>query len=180
MIRSLLFWNIFPLAPILLKTLIACQQHKIKNQSTPSERFNMCHIERVSTAYSHVIASPANCAISPRVWKVFLWNINQLRVEVLFKHPDLHSVHDRILCIFHVLLHLISAFFQAGQRLWPSYCKLSSFHLSNKRTVEKWQVQAGFSFQLILSPVPPFSPYPSSSLPDPFQYYMYQSVSVVL
>lgn len=84
MIRSLLFWNIFPLAPILLKTLIACQQRKIKNQSTTSERFNMCHIERVSTAYSHVIASPANCTISPSVWNVFLWNINQLGAEVLF------------------------------------------------------------------------------------------------
>lgn len=84
MIRSLLFWNIFPLAPILLKTLIACQQRKIKNQSTTSERFNMCHIERVSTAYSHVIASPANCTISPSVWNVFLWNISQLRAEVLF------------------------------------------------------------------------------------------------
>lgn len=84
MIRSLLFWNIFPLAPILLKTLIACQQRKIKNQSTTSERFNMCHIERVSTAYSHVIASPANCTISPSVWNVFLWNISQLGAEVLF------------------------------------------------------------------------------------------------
>lgn len=84
MIRSLLFWNIFPLAPILLKTLIACQQRKIKNQSTTSERFNMCHIERVSTAYSHVIASPANCTISLSVWNVFLWNISQLRAEVLF------------------------------------------------------------------------------------------------
>lgn len=84
MIRSLLFWNIFPLAPILLKTLIACQQRKIKNQSTTSERFNMCHIERVSTAYSHVIASPANCTISLSVWNIFLWNISQLRAEVLF------------------------------------------------------------------------------------------------
>lgn len=84
MIRSLLFWNIFPLAPILLKTLIACQQRKIKNQSTTSERFNMCHIERVSTAYSHVIASLANCTISLSVWNVFLWNISQLRAEVLF------------------------------------------------------------------------------------------------
>lgn len=84
MIRSLLFWNIFPLAPILLKTLIACQQRKIKNQSTTSERFNMCHIERVSTAYSHVIASPANCTISPSVWNVFLWNISQMGAEVLF------------------------------------------------------------------------------------------------
>lgn len=84
MIRSLLFWNIFPLAPILLKTLIACQQRKIKNQSITSERFNMCHIERVSTAYSHVIASPANCSISLSVWNVFLWNISQLRAEVLF------------------------------------------------------------------------------------------------
>lgn len=87
MIRSLLFWNIFPLAPILLKTLIACQQHKIKNQSTTSERFNMCHIERVSTAYSHVIASPANCTISLSVWNVFLWNISQLRAEVVFNTP---------------------------------------------------------------------------------------------
>lgn len=83
MIRSLLFWNIFPLAPTLLKTLIACQQRKIKNQSTTSERFNMCHIERASTAYSHVIASPANCTISLSVWNVFLWNISQLRAEVL-------------------------------------------------------------------------------------------------
>lgn len=83
MIRSLLFWNSFPLAPILLKTLIACQQRKIKNQSTTSERFNMCHIERVSTAYSHVIASPANCTISLHVWNVFLWKISQLRAEVL-------------------------------------------------------------------------------------------------
>lgn len=87
MIRSLLFWNIFPLAPILLKTLIACQQRKIKNQSTTSERFNMCHTERVSTAYSHVIASPANCTISLSVWNVFLWNISQLRAEVLFNAP---------------------------------------------------------------------------------------------
>lgn len=84
MIRSLLFWNIFPLASILLKTLIACQQHKIKNQSTTSERFNMCHIERVSTAYNHVIASPANCTISLSIWNVFLWNISQPRAEVLF------------------------------------------------------------------------------------------------
>lgn len=32
MIRSSLFWNILPLAFILLKTPIACQERKIKNQ----------------------------------------------------------------------------------------------------------------------------------------------------
>lgn len=98
MIRSLLFWNIFPLAPILLKTLIACQQRKIKNQSITSERFNMCHIERVSTAYSHVIASPANCTISLSVWNVFLWNISQLRAEVLF-NTLIYSPHMPEFCM---------------------------------------------------------------------------------
>ena len=44
---------------MLLKTLIACQERKIKNQTTTSERFSTCHIERVFAAYSHFIALAA-------------------------------------------------------------------------------------------------------------------------
>lgn len=77
MIRSSLFWNILPLASILLNTLIACQERKIKNQSGTSERFNMCHIERISAAYSHFIASVAQGEVQLYVEIVLLWNISQ-------------------------------------------------------------------------------------------------------
>lgn len=77
MIRSSLFWNILPLASLLLETLIACQERKIKNQSATSERFNTCHIERVFAAYSHFIASAARREVELCVEIVLLWNISQ-------------------------------------------------------------------------------------------------------